>query len=448
MTEPRQWLAGRLLTLYLLIVVAVIILLGLMSDRLISGPRPGQARVAIAVGAVLAGLTVGLLALFIGRGTRLLRQLTATAEAMAAGDLARDVPRAASPDLDGMAVALSRIGSELTQRIGVSEAGNRLLEQVLGAVRQGVVVVGEDERVLYANPAAAATVRISESLRGLLPHGLQTLVADARTTGEVVEARFDHGTPVRILQATAVPFLTERRVLLTLSDVTDATRLEATRRDFVASASHELKTPVSAILASAEALQLALERDPASARRFGEQIERSAHQLAELVGDLLDLSRLETSSFEATVVRLDQIVDEEAGRFQAKAKSAGVTLAVTTVPVSIAGSHEDLGLALRNLLDNAIRHTPGLGEVKLRVAVDGDQALLEVADNGEGIPRRELPRIFERFYRVDAARSRATGGTGLGLAIVRHVVERNGGSVTVESELGLGTTFRLRFPLA
>jgi two-component system phosphate regulon sensor histidine kinase PhoR len=417
-------------------------------ERAVAG-RLGEARTAVITGAALAGLIGIVLVAVIARRIALpLQQMTAAAEAAADGELSVRVPRADTRELDRMAQALNNMASQLGRRIEASEAQSRLLDQVLAGVRQGVIVIDEDDQVLYVNPAAAGMVRIPDALRELTPHGLQTLVRDARAQGTIIERRFDHGTPVRVLQATATPFPDDRRALLTLSDVTDATRLEATRRDFVASASHELKTPVSAILASAEALQLALERDPGSARRFGEQIERSARQLAGLVGDLLDLSRLETSSFEATIVRLDQIVEEEAGRFQAKAGSAGLTLVVTTVPVSIAGSHEDLGLAIRNLLDNAIRHTPDGGEVGLRVAVDGDQALIEVSDNGEGIPRRELPRIFERFYRVDAARSRATGGTGLGLAIVRHVVERNAGSVTVESELGVGTTFRLRFPLA
>ncbi len=218
------------------------------------------------------------------------------------------------------------------------------------------------------------------------------------------------------------------------------------RRDFVASASHELKTPVAAILASAEALQMALSRDPASAQRFGEQIERLARQLAKLVGDLLDLSRLEASEPDHESVRLDQVAEEEVNRFRPAAESAGLTLTSSSSAISVSGSRRDLGLAIRNLLENAIRHTPAGGAIELRLRSDNGDALVEVVDSGEGIPKRELPRIFERFYRVDTARARATGGTGLGLAIVRHVVERHGGSVQVESELGQGSTFRLRIP--
>jgi two-component system sensor histidine kinase SenX3 len=141
------------------------------------------------------------------------------------------------------------------------------------------------------------------------------------------------------------------------------------------------------------------------------------------------------------------LAEDEAERVAASAKQSGVHLDVEADEVTVTGNPADLGLAVRNLLENAVRHTPPEGSIRLGVFVDGQEAVVSVADTGEGIPQRDLPRIFERFYRVDAARSRATGGTGLGLAIVRHVAEGHEGSVTVESELGVGSTFRLRLPL-
>lgn len=347
-----------------------------------------------------------------------------------------------------MAAALNHMSAELGRRIEASESQARLLDQVLGAVRQAVIVIDENDRIVYSNPAAASMIRVPERLAAMTPHGLQTLVKEARGGGERTQGLFDHGAPVRILQAAASPFPQDRRVLLAISDITETSRLDSMRRDFVSSASHELKTPVAAILASAEALQLALARDPASARRFGEQIERLARQLAKLVGDLLDLSRLEASDPEREMIRLDQVAEEEAGRFRAAAQSAGLTLTTSAASVSVSGSRRDLGLAIRNLLDNAVRHTPKGGTIDLRLRSDNGDAVVEVIDTGEGIPRRDLARVFERFYRVDTARARATGGTGLGLAIVRHVAEGHGGTVQVESELGRGSTFRLRIPLA
>ena len=175
--------------------------------------------------------------------------------------------------------------------------------------------------------------------------------------------------------------------MLAITDVTETSRVDAMRRDFVSSASHELKTPVAAILASAEALQMALARDPASARRFGEQIERLARQLAKLVADLLDLSRLEASTPDHELVRLDQVAEEEVNRFRGAAESAGLKLTSSSSVVSVSGSRRDLGLAIRNLLDNAIRHTPDGGAIDLRLRSDNGDAVVEVVDSGEGIPK-------------------------------------------------------------
>lgn len=411
--------------------------------------RLGQIRVAVVTGAGLTGLLGIILVWLISRRiARPLQDMTNAAESVAAGDLAVRVPRVDSRELDRMATALNHMAAELGNRIEVSEGQARLLDQVLGAVRQAVVVIDEDDKILYSNPAAATMFRVPERLGALTPHGLQTLVREARSGGARTEGLFDHGSPTRILQAAASPFPKDRRVLLAISDITESSRVDAMRRDFVSSASHELKTPVAAILASAEALQMALARDPGSAQRFGEQIERLARQLAKLVGDLLDLSRLESSEPDHELVRLDQVAEEEVSRLRTSAESAGLTLTTTSSAVSVSGSRRDLGLAIRNLLDNAVRHTPDGGAVEVRLRSDNGDVLVEVIDSGEGIPKRELPRIFERFYRVDTARARATGGTGLGLAIVRHVVERHGGSVQVESELGQGSTFRLRIPRA
>jgi two-component system sensor histidine kinase SenX3 len=264
----------------------------------------------------------------------------------------------------------------------------------------------------------------------------------------VEERTVESGVPPRLLAAAATPFPEDKRVLLVIADVTDARRLEAVRRDFVAAASHELKTPVSAILASSEALEMSLSRDPASAARLGQQLHSSARQLASLVSDLLDLSRLESVEQEQELVRLDQIGagEVQAGKLQGETRGVGVV--ANLVPVTVRGSAADLGQAIRNLIDNAIRHTPPAGTVTIGVREWDNTAIVEVVDSGEGIPQRDLPRIFERFYRVDSARARTTGGTGLGLSIVRHVAETHGGSVTVESELGAGSTFRITLPIA
>jgi signal transduction histidine kinase len=202
------------------------------------------------------------------------------------------------------------------------------------------------------------------------------------------------------------------------------------------------------MVASAETLQLALARDPETAARFAEQVERSARQLAGLVTNLLDLSRLEAGPEAEGEVLLDQLVEEEMAAFTERAAEKGIQLTVETRPAVVRGTASDLALTLRNLVDNALRHTPPGGEVKVVIGLSPEGVRLDVIDNGEGIATRDLPRIFERFYRVDAARSRATGGTGLGLAIVRHVVESYGGRVEVRSALGEGSIFSIHLPAA
>lgn len=449
MSEPRRRLAARLLTAYSLAALGLTILWVVVVDPAVRvGDRSTALRWAI-VSWLLAASTIGgvLVWLLARRLARRLRDLADTAEAISAGRLEARAPRSGTVEFDRLGLAIDNVATELGRRVAVSEEERQLLQQVLAVVRQGIVVVGEDDVIGYANPAARELIRVSDNLRTLTPHSFQRMVREARSRQSVVQEDLEHGQPVRLLRVVATPFPSDRRVLLAFIDVTDARRVEAVRRDFVAAASHELKTPVAAILASSHALQLALEKNDAAAQRFAGQVERSAGQLARLVTDLLDLSRLESLSGEPESVQLDEVVAEEIRRIQTIAEQAGLKVESQLQPAVVMGSRADLGLAVRNLLDNAVRHTPAGGSVDIRVNGQSGDVAVEVTDTGEGIPRRELPRIFERFYRVDTARARATGGTGLGLAIVKHVAERHGGTVSAESELGVGSKFVLRLPV-
>jgi signal transduction histidine kinase len=221
------------------------------------------------------------------------------------------------------------------------------------------------------------------------------------------------------------------------------------RRDFVANASHELKTPVAAVRVLAETLLTALPEDPETGRRFAERIGREAERLDVLVRDLLDLSRVERGTLDVEPVDLVGLVKEVLALLADRAEERRIHLRTELQPqVELRGDRAQLGLLLSNLVDNALRYTPARGTVCVRLEATERRAVLQVADTGEGIPAGELPRIFERFYRVDKARARETGGTGLGLAIVRHVAESHGGTVRVDSELGRGSTFTVALPLA
>lgn len=383
-------------------------------------------------------------------GLRLARDiegLTVAARGVAAGDVTA-VPRSALIELDRLGLAIDELASYLGDRSRAAEADHFHLEAVLQALPHGVALVGADDAIVYASPELVRLAgRRPQMLTELTPLPLQRLARLARQEGGMLAEQLEHGSPPRRLAVNASP-IGDGGVLLLVTDITESRRLESMRRNFVADASHELKTPVASILASAETARLALTHRPEEVPRFVDQIEEAARRLARIVEDLLDLSRLEAAGPTATLVDLGQVVSEEVGRLAPRASEAGVTLEVDSPPVSVIGDAAEFGLAVRNLCENAIRYTDPGGAVRVLVERRGERALVVVTDTGTGIPKRDLPHVFERFYRVDSARSRATGGTGLGLAIVKHAVERSGGTVSVASELAVGSTFTIDLPAA
>jgi signal transduction histidine kinase len=347
--------------------------------------------------------------------------------------------------------AQHRISSQqLEERATASVDARRVRDQILGSMQDGVLLFDGFQRTVFANQALERLLGARpEGLAQVYPPSIGEAIRRAAETERVEIAEIETGAPTRWLRVTATPAGTDGSVLAVIADVTEARRLDAVRRDFVANASHELKTPAASIQAAAETLLHVWQEDPAAVPRFAGQLEREAVRLSRIVADLLDLSRLESGSELQDQVRMDALVREEISRFEEAAIEAGLTISLEVVPVPpVRGSGRDLSLLIRNLLDNAIRYTKSDGTVVASVAADNGSVVLRVADTGSGIPSKELARVFERFYRVDRARSRETGGTGLGLAIVRHVAENHGGTVTVESELGRGSTFEVRLPSA
>lgn len=326
-------------------------------------------------------------------------------------------------------------GGPTASRIEELDRERNLREQILSSMPDGVLLVEPDGEAAYANPAARAL--LGPTLR---------LPAEAMTGGA---REFTVHYPVRRDLRSVSARLEDGRTLVVIQDVTEAKRVDAMRRDFVADASHELKTPVAGILASAETLEVSSLDDPESVPQFTASLLKDARRLSILVDDLLDLARLEQyqePSLER--VSLSEVVEAESGRAQPAASKKELKLQANVAEeVEVLGSREDLALAVRNLLENAIAYTER-GEARIALSSQNGQAVVEVTDTGVGIPERELARVFERFYRVDKARSRETGGTGLGLSIVRHVVERHGGEVWAKSTLGEGSLFAFSIPLA
>lgn len=240
------------------------------------------------------------------------------------------------------------------------------------------------------------------------------------------------------------------RVNVFLSDITDEARALQVRRQFVVNASHELKTPVAGMQALAEAVEHAIREDDAQeAKRFAIKLQVEAERLTRLVQDLLDLSRLEDPAhFSDVLVDAGAVAEKESNQFRSAAEEARISLSTDVLPDAfVRGDEQQLATLFRNLIENAMQATPPGGEIHVRVIPDEDEVVLEVEDNGAGIPLNAQSRVFERFFRVDEGRARGSGGTGLGLSIVKHVAELHGGHVSVKSVLGEGSTFRVRLPI-
>jgi two-component system phosphate regulon sensor histidine kinase PhoR len=418
---------------------------------------PTSALIAIGVGLVVLGLLVALLtSRTLGRQVAALRR---TVRRLAETTLPSW--RWTEPDdLPGLTNELGAITARLRDRLDELTEDRDRAGQILDALDDGVLLLDGAGRLLVANPAARSWFGLPDDLRPGLPVkrvlGIPQVSALAEQAAAARAPVVGNLTLVfpepRALTMRAFP-LADRgptgRIVVTMTDITQRRRLEVLRRDFVANASHELKTPVAAVRALAETLLTALPDDPEAGRRFAERIGREAERLDVLVRDLLDLSRVERGTLDAEPVDLVGLVKEVAGGYGDLAEERRVRLSLELEPqVTMRGDRAQLGLLLSNLLDNALRHTQARGTVCVRLGATESRVLLQVADTGEGIPAGELPRIFERFYRVDKARARKTGGTGLGLAIVRHVAEGHGGTVRAESELGQGSTFTVTLPVA
>lgn len=343
--------------------------------------------------------------------------------------------------------------SRSTTRPIVADDGEsrEILDTVLRSL-EAAAIVTEGDRVVASNEAAAALRLVFD---GRLTSGvLAQLAAESQRVGRrvVAEIELPWGETVRAVHAVAAPVLDSRRVVLLVTDVEESRRVEAVRRDFIANVSHELKTPVGAMLLLAEAIRDAQD-DPAALTHFIDRLIHEANRLSRLVKELIDLSRLQGGDPlpELSEVRVSDIVSDAVEPLHVRAEAAGIRLEVA-IPANLCvlGDRRQLATAVTNLVENAIVYSSRGGRVGVgareRVTPEGRIVEIAVSDNGIGIARADQERIFERFYRVDPGRSRATGGTGLGLAIVKHIVNNHGGRISVWSKPGTGSTFTLHLP--
>jgi two-component system sensor histidine kinase SenX3 len=318
------------------------------------------------------------------------------------------------------------------------------LRRALDMLPQAVLVAGPNGEILERNRAASSVVgdRAGDALVAEEIRAAARAALEGRAVRKTVEL---FGPPRRTLELSAAPF--DDGALVEVEDVTERARVDAVRTDFVANISHELKTPIGAIALLAETA--ADETDPELLGRLALRMQAEAHRVGRMIDDLLELSRIELGEPPLSEpVSVGQLAAEAAERVRSRAESRGIGIVVHEPAgrLSAMGDRRQLVSALANLLDNGVKYSDPGSKVEVSAIADGAWLDLVVTDHGIGIPPRDLDRIFERFYRVDRARSRETGGTGLGLAIVRHVAANHGGSVTVRSEEGAGSTFVLRVP--
>ena len=410
---------------------------------------PGAGRLVALIAIVVAALLGIRQALNHAR----MRELRRTARAYAEGDLER---RAAISGVDSIArlgAELNELGDRLAAARNEVEAQRHMLDGAIGSLAEGVACNNDLDRIQYANPAwrhlaSGGSDAADGSLfyEHLPAAALSAAVTNVRASDSSDTVEFEHRR--RRLRAT-VTRLGKESLVLVLHDLTELKRLEGARREFVAAVSHELKTPLTAIAGFAETLlDGALHEDPAAAKGFVERIARHAERLTVLVRDVLTLSRLEQGAWEVHPAELDlaelgrQLVDEH----QSAASERQVRIQLETPDrLPAVSDRELLHQLLGNLVSNAVRYNRTGGTVTVRLAADGDHLRLVVADTGIGIPAEHRERVFERFYRIDAHRSRASGGTGLGLAIVKQQVDALQGTIGLESSPD-GSIFTVSLP--
>jgi two-component system phosphate regulon sensor histidine kinase PhoR len=412
-------------------------------------------------GALVALLAAGLMAwaaaVLLSRG---LRDLTAIARRLAGGDLEARSRLESADEIGELGRTLDHLAANLSRSLRELRDDRDLLGRILQSMREGVLVMDGEHRILLANPSLREMLLLDSDVTGrstievIRNAELQSIVEKALIASDPLSGEIEVGglKPRRLLVYAARISGEPRALVLVLFDVTEMRRLETVRRDFVANVSHELRTPVASVRSAAETLRMAMDHDPKAATQFIDIIERNGRRLGELINDLLDLSRIEAKEYRLKVepMHLRQLCEKTVAAFAERASSRAMCLTVD-VPDGLPPAVVDTSAfdrILTNLVDNALKYGPDRASISVSAREMGTKIQVRVSDSGAGIDAKHLPRLFERFYRVDNGRSRDMGGTGLGLSIVKHLTEAMGGEVSVESLPGKGTTFAFTLPRA
>jgi two-component system phosphate regulon sensor histidine kinase PhoR len=406
-------------------------------------------------------LAIGLTFTF-GYGVRVvvalpLRRISIVSRKLAAGHLDQRLPITGDEEIAALGTSLNSMAQTLSEKINALSDGKQQLELILEAMKQGVMVLDRDARITLTNSSLRRVLETDRDLSRKTPFEvvrrpeLDTAVHAVLDDGTPRVLEIDVGNNRRILQANVAPVTNMigkiDSIVVVFNDLTDIRRTERMRRDFVANVSHEFKTPLTSIRGYTETLLSGAMDDPKIALDFLLTIERNAQHLEALVKDLLTLARLEAEvPAKRERFELKPLIDEQISSRAKTLHDGGVQVTIECPQLEVQADRSRLATALSNLIDNAIHYNKAGGEVRISADLHNEILHLAVADTGNGIPSEELTRIFERFYRVDKARSRESGGTGLGLSIVKHAIESQGGSISVTSRLGVGSTFTIHLP--
>jgi two-component system phosphate regulon sensor histidine kinase PhoR len=447
---PRLRITTRLLPCFIALTVCSAWLLHWLVPEATSGE---WLRASAAFGS--AGTAI--LALFLAVNDRRALTLRRALERLPQVGKSESRRQASGDELSALAAAIEHATRRVRAMVETLQRENSRREAILGSMVEGVVAVDPLLRITFANRAFAEMMGAAAPPAAGTPlvqvardHALHEMFAAVFAEGQPLQQRLILSASTRSFEVQVAPLAgdPQRGAIAMLYDITGLERLERVRKDFVANVSHELRTPLAAICGYAETLIEGGLEDPANSRPFVSIILAKARQLTNIVQDLLILSSLESAKPPAAEpISLRQSIQSALRTVEPMAKTRGISLVCESFPdMEVLGYEIRLEQVWVNLLDNAIKFNRPEGEVRVDVVRDPERALVRVCDTGSGIPSRDLPRIFERFYRVDKARSRSTGGTGLGLAIVKHAVEQMGGSVSVESHLGQGSVFTVALP--
>jgi two-component system, OmpR family, phosphate regulon sensor histidine kinase PhoR len=452
----RRGVFLKLLLAFLVVIATATFTIGFAERHVVERSLRYQLEHALIIASLLALATaVVLSAALTQMVSSRLHAIIGFAERVANGDLSARIAENATDEIASVAGTLDRSARKLQESFAAVETSRRQLETLLNSMQEAVIATDSDGRVQWVNGRMqrllGSGVRIgSPTVETVRDPNFLAAIDAASTRGEIAVTRATSLLPGRIFQVTAAPMPPAGAVAV-LHDLTELERVEKTRRDFIANVSHELRTPLTSVQGYAETLLDSPAADNPSAREFLEIIVKNAGRMTRLTEDLLVLARVESGEqrFDLRPVPPNNLLEDAVQSLGIASQEAGLALNIEDSSQDrVMADPEAIHQVLSNLIRNAMNYARNGGKIEIGAVRKGDFVEFYVRDFGPGIPSEHLPRLFERFYRVDKARSRETGGTGLGLAIVKHIVRAHQGDVHAESRLGHGSTFFFTLPLA